>query len=174
MFIESYEVLARGIVHPMFYSQRKGKLDRNAFMPPPRDGGRNVSLYRCRYASEDTCKFHASQLQLGRENKYCGIAVFQASIISDINQKYSGSDISSQVIATPLDEQGRYVNRDKICKHDLGIPFHADLRYEFIVHEGQVNTSLRVYAQQICTLAQYCEDPYPNGQGWKGKPFGLV
>jgi hypothetical protein len=170
LHITMQEVLVRGIVRPLFYNQKKAKLERNAFLPPPKRGRNDVSLYRRRYASEDICKECASNLRL-TDNTYCGLAILLAHHIRDLNQ-LPDLGTTARVDATPLDEKDHHITDRVVCRDEPGKPFHADLIYEYIVHEGQPNTPLRRYAERLCTLAHYFADPNPNEQGWRGPELG--
>ena len=156
----------RGIVRPLFYNQKKSKLERNAFLPPPKRGRNDVSLYRRRYASDDICKQCASNLRLA-DNTYSGLAILRARHILELNQ-IPDLGTTARVDATPLDDQDHHIIDRVACRDEPGKPFHADLIYEYIVHEGQPNTPLRRYAERLCTVACYFEDPYPTERGWKG------
>ncbi|WP_236974826.1 hypothetical protein [Membranihabitans maritimus] len=165
--ISEEENLLRGIVHPMFYSNSKGTVKREAFLPPPER--RDVSLLRRKYAIDDSfCKRHCKSLKIGT-NKYVGIAVFLASHITKINND-EDSTIPIIVKATPLSTTGELIPKDeKVYITTPGLPMHADLLYKIALPtKGEPAIEHRVTATKISKKVNFHLDEGPSSDTWEG------
>lgn len=157
--LEKDEILVRGIVHPLFL--KKNKLSENAFLPPPREGRKDVSVLRHKYTNDDFCKSHAYSLNIG-DHKYCGLGVVLVKSINEVNsvdqfQLDNGEIVSVKVIATPIIEKN--------------LPMHADIVYSHHLQDDEPKTIIRKMARNIVKKAKYIEDPDPDNQKWKGIPI---
>lgn len=164
--IEDDELIVRGIVHPLFYSDSKRTLKEGAFLPPP--GRCDVSVLRRNYTSDNFCKNHASSLEI-TGNTYKGLATFLAKHVNDVRtQTTMTHDVS--IRATPIDNNGNYTEK-KVFQFSLGLPMHADIEYERHIEPGEINTQYRKYARQLAKTARYFPDPTPNLRNWSGEPL---
>lgn len=166
LHIHSEELLVRGIVHPMFYSESKNRLKREAFLPPPTQ--QDVSLLRRRYSPHDTfCKMHCKSIRIG-SNTYCGMATFLAR---HVNENYRENDsVSLSIKATPIDEQNQYVSEEvTVYMESPGLPMHADLLYNIPAPQrGQPSTLHRVIADRFLKNVCFFRDQHPESDNWDG------
>lgn len=132
------EKLIRCIGHEIYYSSSKQRVSSSAFFPP--SGSNEVSLLRLDYTNENRCKLHAKSLKIGNYN-YCGLTLTRATemLISDDNFKYKEGDLAeTNVVATPLDKDSNIRDfSEEIGDSDEGLPFHADLIYNWTAIEGK-------------------------------------
>lgn len=162
--IDNDELLVRGIVTPLFYSESKNALKREAFLPPPNK--RDVSLLRRRYTTDDFCKDHSAGLRISQQ-RYCGLSTFRMQIISDLNN-IPGQNVQVEVVATPINEHGDVILNPPVFVKDGGLPMHADILYPSIIERGAIQTEFREYANKLLRLASFYSDPSPNTPGWQG------
>ena len=159
------EVLIRGVLSPFFYSASKQKLKETIFLPPK--GQMTVSLNRFKYTNANFCKQHAKTINF-QNNTYCGLASIVNKDIDSVNGKQN--DIEVFVQATPINEQGNYVdvNISKIYINSSGLPMHADLTYALHNSDETVEpkTQLRKIASELVKFATYHNDSSPNDALW--------
>ena len=166
--IQAEELLIRGIVHPMFYSNSKGKLKREAFIPPPQK--QDVSILRRLYAPDDSfCKNHCKSIAIG-DSTYCGMATFLSQHVDEVNIGVP-YEIAVSVKATPIDENENYVGDGlEVFLDSLGLPMHADLLYNVPTPpQGQPATLHRVLANKLVKLAVFYLDESPQSDYWDGE-----
>lgn len=164
--IESNELLVRGILHPIFYSNSDNAVRREAFLPPPNKN--DVSLLRRRYTNDDFCKNHASKLVIGT-NTYCGLATFHPYHLDTIYKDLQESDkILVIVKATPIDKEGNYIIKGPVLRNSSGLPMHADMLYDTPIIKGEPQTKHRKFASQLAKICTYFKDPMPESNGWTG------
>jgi hypothetical protein len=162
------ELLVRAIGSFLFYSTSDNKLKREAFLPPP--DKTDVSLLRRNYTTDDFCKKQGMSLKM-HGYQYCGLAIFYSYQIDEINADHQVV-VKPVVHGTPIDENGNYVENPPVYTSSLGLPMHADLVYPVPAIKGQVNTSYRIFAQQMIKKAIFLSDPYPTEDGsWRGTPL---
>lgn len=164
--LSNSELLIRGIQHPMFYSNSKNEVKREAFLPPPER--RDVSILRREFALNDSsCKAHCKAVKFPN-NFYCGMATFLNSHISEIN---SLPDIKTfvEVKGTPINEQGEYITTLPIFTNTPGLPMHADILYDIPTIKGEPNTEHRIYANKLAKKVKYLHDPTPTENNWRGE-----
>ena len=154
------ELMVRAIVHPLFYSNSKSQVKREAFLPPP--GKNDVSLLRKKYTTDDFCKKHGNSLQI-RENTYCGLVVFVASCVALTNQV---QELQAALKATPIDENNRHIRGRTVFANENGLPMHADLMYEQNIEKGEVQTKFRSYANELLKFSRYFHDSHPESDFW--------
>jgi hypothetical protein len=159
------ELLVRGIVHPLFYSNSDDALKREAFLPPPNKN--DVSLLRHRYTNDDFCKKHSKSLKIG-DNKYCGLATFLHFHIFNLN-KLEDIEITAEIKATPIDCKNNYRTDTPIFIDDLGLPMHADLLYASPIIKGEPQTKHRKYAQKLSKIAYFIKDVNPLSEKWENE-----
>ncbi len=159
------ELLVRGIGHFIFYSINDKKLKREAFLPPPDKA--DVSLLRRNYTTDDFCKNHGMKLQMTGYN-YCGLATFFCCQVNEINAD-SLITIKPILKGSPIDQYEKYIELPPVFTSTPGLPMHADLIYPYPAVKGKVNTSYRLFAQQMIKKANFHEDPNPGLNGkWLG------
>lgn len=159
------ELLVRGIVHPLFYSNSDDALKREAFLPP--SNKKDVSLLRHCYTNDDFCKKHSKSLKIG-SNEYCGLATFLHLHIFDLN-KLEEIEITTIIKASPIDNDNNYRTDSPIYIDDLGLPMHADLLYEYPILKGEPQTKHRKYAQKLAKLAYFIKDKNPSTVKWENE-----
>jgi hypothetical protein len=148
------EIIVRGVFHPFFYSVSKGKLKREAFLPPPDKN--DVSVLRHDFTEDDFCKDHCKSLNMGPEQTFCGLATFCAYHIEETNQRQK---TNVELSPTPMP----------------GLPMHASILYEEPINKAGVpNTAFREYANKLKKRANYFNDPDYSSQGWKGNILGWI
>ncbi len=158
------ELLVRGIITPLFYSQSKNVLKREAFLPPP--DKQDVSLLRRFYSDDNFCKNHAAALVVNQQ-EYCGLATFYSHHVADLNKLFV-QDVRAEIRASPIDNAGNYVTDKRVFQNDSGLPMHADLIYPSPIKKGEVQTKYREYASKLVKIANYFKDPNPKIAGWEG------
>jgi hypothetical protein len=165
--IAGAETLIRGIVHPYFYSESKGKLKPEAFLPPP--AKRDVSVLRLNYADAPFCKQHCKDLRMGRGGLYVGMAALLAEAVDEAAQlpAVAGAVV---VEATPLNEHKQLVAATaEVTTADAGLPMHADILYSQPVEKGVPNQGAHMAARYLMSKARYYRDPAPTEDGWRGE-----
>ncbi len=160
--ISKNELLIRGVLHPIFYSNSKNKLKREAFLPPPNK--EDVSILRHKYTDDHFCKSHSKALKIGESN-YCGIATFINNHINILNDDLSLS-IKANTKASPIDENNNYRIDNPIYKTDSGLPMHADLIYAEKLIKGEPNTKHREYAEKLSKIAYFIKDEDVENNKW--------
>lgn len=161
------ELLIRGIVHPMFYSNSKNNLKREAFLPPLLST--DVSLLRLQFTDATFCKKHSKTLRLPN-NSYCGLAAVVAAQVEKINIDKACEPVEAAIIGSPMDKQREYYHRLRLAyTWDAGLPMHADLRYNVMQEKGVPNTRLRKFAEEILKVSVYYSDPNPSELNWNGQ-----
>lgn len=166
LHIHAEELLVRGIVHPMFYSNSKARLKREAFLPPPTK--QDVSLLRREFSPHDTfCKNHCKSIKVGNSS-YCGMATFLARHVDETNR--DNDNVSLAVKATPIDEHGQYVEEGlEVFSESPGLPMHADLLYSVPAPiQGQPSTIHRMMADRLLKIACFFLDESPDSDNWEG------
>jgi len=170
--IDTKELLIRGIVHPMFYSNSDMTIKREAFLPPPNQ--KDVSLLRHSYTNDNFCKKRISKLKLGN-NVYCGMATFHMFHINEIKNIIPINErIDVEVNGTPLDANDKYIDSPPVYTNMPGTPMHADLVYEFPIVKGQPQTKHRKYASLLAKISNYFNDPTPESSVWLGEKLKWV
>jgi hypothetical protein len=166
------ELLIRGIVHPMYYSNSNQAIKREAFLPP--SNSCDVSLLRRLYTNDDFCKERFAKLKLG-DSIYCGIATFFMFHVEEIkNTIVVAERVEVTVKGTPLDDKGNYITTPPVYKKNPGTPMHADLVYESPILKGQPNTKHRKFASKLAKKANYFSDPYPMSSRWQGEKLKWI
>ncbi len=164
--LESNELLVRGIFHPIFYSNSKGAVRREAFLPAPERA--DVSLLRHKYTNDNFCKNHSISLKIG-DNEYCGMATFQVLHVATIVKETSQTEkIDVEIKGTPIDEYQNYIYTPPVFIDAPGLPMHADMIYETPMIKGVPQTKHRQFASKLAKISNYFEDPYPKNSGWRG------
>lgn len=165
LVIADEEVLVRGVLSPLFYSERKKQIRETLFLPPK--GQITVSLNRFRYTTASFCKQHAKTINLP-DDTYCGLASIINKDINFANAKVNG--IQGFVKATPMSENKEYLDMNivKAYVDSEGLPMHADLTYYIDEFDTSVEpkTRLRKIASEIVKLATYYHDSAPEEQEW--------
>lgn len=121
---------------------------------------------RHKYTSDDFCKKHSKSLKISG-NQYCGLATFYHYNVKEVNLHLPEHD-HVQVLGTPIDENGNYVQLLTVFVNAKGLPMHADMVYNKPITKGEVSTSYRMYASKLLQLAKYYSDPYPDSDYWQG------
>ena len=166
--VSDNELLVRGIVHPMYYSNTKKCVKREAFLPPPNKT--DVSLLRHRYTNDNFCKFHFSKLKIS-DSQYCGIATFYNYHIAEIYKCLDDIDkIEVHIKGTPINEINQYIEHPPVYKKAKGLPMHADMVYEIPIVKGEPNTKHRKFANHLAKISKYFNDPTPETHfSWSGE-----
>ena len=135
------ERLVRCIGHDLYYSRKHGRVTSTAYLPPP--GSNEVSLLRSRYATADQCKQHAKSIRKGNYT-YIGLALTAAQDIRSARKHFDtmpvypdGKAVELLIRASPLDENLNPRTSRPVRSTDRGLPFHADLIYNFIPVVGK-------------------------------------
>lgn len=153
--ISDNEMIVRGIVHPLFYSKSKNKLDDKAFLPPPNRN--DVSVLRHEYTNTNYCKNHIKENVKIKNSQYCGLAVIQAKYIKEVNIAneilINGERLMVTIKATPM----------------INLEMHSDILYSHNVVDGEPNTLIRKLARAIREKAKYLHDPNPEEFEWNGE-----
>ncbi|HEY1018438.1 MAG TPA: hypothetical protein VGE25_05540 [Sediminibacterium sp.] len=161
------ELLVRGILHPMFYSNSNKTVKREAFLPP--SNRQDVSLLRHGYSTDNFCKIHASSLVI-KDNQYCGLATFCAFHPKEVFDSIIPAErIKVEIKGTPIDENGVYISTPPVYKKSRGLPMHADMLYETPLVKGAPQTKHRQFANKLAKVSNYFHDPKPNSQKWSGE-----
>lgn len=163
--VDSEELLVRGILHPMFCSNSKNKLKREAFLPPPER--RDVSLLRFLYTDDDFCKQHSKSLTIPN-NIYKGLATFKTVHVYNAVTA-AKAEIEAHVKGTPIDINDNYIVSKPVYVGDPGLPMHADLLYSQALIKGEPNTNHRLIANELLKVALYYPDPSPETIPWTGE-----
>jgi len=167
--VDGDEILIRGIVTPLFYSNSGRRLKREAFLPPPNKN--DVSLLRLKFTTYNFCKRHSKSLNITSQT-YCGLACFIANQIQAIIG--SGNyPFTVTVHGTPLNENMQIIPEENEVQHDdpRGLPMHADMLYSAALTKGEVQTQHRKFADELLKLAVYLHDPSPQEDKWSGQIY---
>lgn len=164
--IDNDETLLRCIVHPMFYSESKGTMKREVFLPPP--DRRDVSLLRRDFTKDDSfCKNHCKSIKIGG-SEYVGIAVFLARHVQQINDSEQ-TTISIELIATPLNPNKEMIpEQEEIFMNTSGLPMHADMIYERPLKKGIPATEHQIVASMLLKKATFYIDKFIESSTWNG------
>lgn len=106
-------------------------------MPPPESN--EVSLLRLNYSNESKCKSHAKSI-LKENYQYCGLSLTIAKelIVNSDDYLYSdGSRATTNIVPSPLDSNNQLRTDSEISIEDEGLPFHADLVFNWTPTKGQ-------------------------------------
>ena len=153
------ELCLRCIFHPLHYS--KGKLKREALLPPPNQGRNDVSFLRQLYMSVECCIQHGRKTDMGGLQTFCAVASLTRNDVLNTNLWAETLDSSGKKNGTFADiyyapmHAGEYVDTTKdIYLDDLNcdLPAHADLRYDSPLEAGTVQTRLRQYASHLVKM----------------------
>lgn len=172
--VDDSEVLVRCIGHFLYYSNSKKKIKRTAYLPPP--GSNEVSVLRLNYASETKCKQHAKSIKKN-SYEYCGLSASLCSKIKDIVKDKIDPDLQLKepslaiikIKASPLNENFHKRNEDKIYTSDKGLPFHADIIYNWTAQQGKpAPTIINKIAQALTKNppTSYHKDICINDENW--------
>jgi hypothetical protein len=156
--------LVRAIVHPLYYSNTKNSLKREAFLPPANEV--EVSLLRLYYTNANFCKNHSAKLNINNQ-QYCGLSTLNLTQIETLNNDVT-LNTNVQLKGTPLDENNNYRIQPPIFTIDSGLPMHAGLIYNTPLSPGTVQTNYRQFASKLAKMATYFGDPSPKVKNWKG------
>jgi hypothetical protein len=96
------------------------------------------------------------------------MATFHNFHILRLNNDGGELDAKSEVVASPIDNEGKYIASPPVFAYSSGLPMHADLLYEKPFTKGEVQTSYRKYASKLAKLANYYADPNPTSADWQG------
>ncbi|CAD5270648.1 MULTISPECIES: hypothetical protein [unclassified Imperialibacter] len=160
----SDEIVTRAILHPLFYSDSKRKLKREAFLPPP--GRKDVSVLRLKFTSDHSCKRHARSLSY-KGQTYRGLATLLVDVLSRINELVN-SVVKVSIIGSALDSKGNSISGKKVYSNSPGLPMHADILYSEPVAVGKVQTEHRLIADCMVKNSNFFLDPNPDMAAWQG------
>ncbi|MEX0968512.1 MAG: hypothetical protein WD077_14870 [Bacteroidia bacterium] len=177
--IDSEEILVRAILHPLFCSRSKNTLNSNAFSPPPRKGRSDVSVIRLKYCTPTKCKKVGKELAEKLSNQsYFGLATVVVSVLNDAydyavnaTQDSKEQPIGIKAVFTPLDIKRKLRLDRPVRISDAGLPFHADIVYDFCPIEGQ---PLPVFVKIMIDFlikpsnSRLYKDPSPDLNIWEG------
>ena len=173
--VEDEEIIVRGLLDPLFWSHRKKRFKKEAFMPPPNRP--DVSVLRLLYADDNLCKCHAASLIIPNQS-YVGLAVVLPQDIRRINGTIPENDIKVEVICTPIDESKSIVSEEvPVYSDDKGLPMHADIAYSEINNKGEESEigspreKIGQISMEICRSAVGQNDPNPSSDKWEGTPL---
>lgn len=170
--VDDTEICIRCILTPLFFSERKKKLRREAFLPPA--GRRDVSLLRLRYTDLTRCKHHAKSLRI-KENSYSGLASIMKADVADAynDESVIGREtFSVDVVYSPMSEDGNYMSTEvDVYSDDKGLPMHADLMYASEAAPNEIQTQMRKFANVLKGKARFQEDEDPDNPEWTGGDF---
>lgn len=165
--IDENEIIVRCTLHPFHYSRSKKKVKPEAFTPPPHRN--DVSTLRLSYTNPDFCKKQGKSIIFG-ENKYLGLTIFVASIITAISEKLENPDqIHVSLVASPLDTHGQIVNNQDVFTTDEGLPMHADIIYGYTPEKGvPLPIYVKKFAKELSNNSIVFVDPLPDEENWLG------
>jgi len=168
--INDNELFVRAILHPLFYSVRRGKLHLTVVLPPP--GKKDVSVLRHDYTDDNFCKSHAKSLDI-KQQEYCGLGLFKNSHVIQFSNQTEGVNV--EVVATPLDKHKTLREDRPILRTDRGLPMHADLLYDLPPPKAnEPNSPYILFAGKLLKKLQYVSDPDPVNELWVGKELVYV
>lgn len=160
------EICVRCVLHPLMYSESKGKLNDPVFQP--KWGEYDASLLRLRYCTKEFCHKHGEQLKVEGQ-AYVGLAFITSKQVEEVNKwaaseeslkKYDGENAEingteAHVAYAPMNK-GKYVDLclDVYTEGEIDLPMHADLRYKAAL-EKDVKTRVRAFARQLMKKAQF-------------------
>lgn len=168
--LERDEIVTRAILHPLFYSDSKHKLKREAFLPPP--GRNDVSVLRLKYTSADYCKKHAKSLSY-KGQSYRGLATLLVDVMSKVNDVVN-SVVKVSIVGSALNSKGEPVFGKRIYSNSPGLPMHADLLYSEPVVVGRVQTEHRLIADWMAKNSNFFLDPNPEAAVWQGSKLSYT
>ena len=158
--IDSDEECVRCVLHPLMFSASRHKLKREA-MPPPR-GSNKVSLLRLAYTKEGLpfCIRHGKSLSIDGHT-FVGLALITPRMVDDCSKSIlKPHELSAVVVYAPM-HHGEYVDVSVgIDTQDpnVDLPMHADMTYFNVIQkEGEVNTILRMFANELVKRAAFIE-----------------
>lgn len=169
--ISSDEQLVRCIGYDLYFSRSKNRLSSTCFFPPA--GSNEISILRLLYSDFTKCKKHAKSI-LKNNYKYCGLSSTKAQDL-EINcdeYKYKdGSRATTKLSATPLDsdKSHRDIDKDIIYDTDDGLPYHADLIYNWTPTKGKrAPTVIKRIATKLSKRppTTFHEDINPDEDEW--------
>ncbi|MEE3484119.1 MAG: hypothetical protein VZQ98_07355 [Bacteroidales bacterium] len=150
------EPCLRYIFHPL-HIDSKGKIKREALLPPAHKSRNDVSLMRQNYMSIDKCIAHGKNTNMGSQQSFIAIASITLGDVLENNQWAATSSAttppngtSAMIYYAPM-SNGEYVNiEEDVYSEDpkIEFPAHADMRYDSNL-EGSVQTRMRQYASQL-------------------------
>ena len=150
--IDDEEPCIRCVMHPLMYSESKGKLKREAVLPP--SNTTDVSLLRLNYTNIDFCIKHGNKLGNDRSN-FSALGKITLSDVKEQNAIAGGhgslcEGIKADIVYGPMNEGEYVLDRDVYVEDpSVELPMHADLRYNHIITEGTVQTKMRKYASEL-------------------------
>ncbi len=154
--LDPEEECVRCVLHPLMYSQSKGRLNRTAFLPPP--GGNKVSLLRLAYTTGgyDFCIKHGRSLII-KDNTFVGLASISPKMVKECSDSVLKShSLGAEILYAPM-HQGQYIDSDvdiDTTNSDIDLPMHADLVYVKIA-QGEVQTTIRKFAHELSKKARF-------------------
>ena len=150
------EPCLRCIFSPL-HIDSKGKIKREALLPPPRKNRNDVSLLRQNYMSLDKCIVHGKRTNMGEGQFFMAIAAITLNDVIENNQwalTSSNNSIpngtSAMIYYAPM-TNGEYVSMEvDVYSEDseIELPAHADMRYDSNLDEI-VQTRMRQYASRL-------------------------
>jgi hypothetical protein len=154
--IDDSEIIVRGVVSPMFISEKRKKVKHQAFLAGY--GSNEVSVLRRQFTTDTFCKVHCMKINMGGENKYKGVVTFLSKHVEEsLLAAETGDDIklsASPIIARPM------------------LPMHADILFPSKTIKGEANSDYRAFATKLAATSQLYLDPSPNITGpWTGEPL---
>lgn len=170
--VEDEEIIVRGLVAPLLWSQNKKRFKKEAFMPPPNSN--DVSVLRLSYTDDNFCKRHASSLQIPN-NVYVGLAVVLPKYIRNVNKSIPNNEVEVNVVSTPIDEENKVVPLDVVVyTNDKGLPMHADILYSEANKKEEIGNPREKIGQISMAISKSAKgenDPDPDSDTWKGTPL---
>ncbi|MBO6828735.1 MAG: hypothetical protein JJ876_04155 [Muricauda sp.] len=173
--IDDEEKIVRCIGHEIFFSKRLNRITSPAFLPPK--GSNEVSVLRLNYSNETKCKAHGKSLKIGNYN-YCGLSRTLAKHLILKETEYmidENTPAETTLIASPLDEELQLREDIKdITDEDPGLPFHADLVYNWTPEEGKTAPSaIKRIAKKLAKNppTDFFQDTDIENEEWIGDPL---
>lgn len=174
--IEDSEECIRCVYNPIMIDSRH-KLKREAFLPP-RDK-KDVSLLRLIYTNLDFCLQHGSRIRMNGQS-FCALASVTSNVVHGLNQMdtsnlFPGSSTDKKTIATikygPIADNAYVDDSIDVYTDDskIELPMHADLLYNDCLHNGEVRTRLRFYANELIKRVKYAINENVHNQPWEGE-----
>ena len=160
------EICARCVLHPLMFSESKGKLKDPAFQP--KWGEHDASMLRLKYCTKEFCHQHGEHLMVDGQT-YVGLAFITPKQVEEVNEwavseyslkKYDGeryevNGTEAHVIYAPMNN-GKYVDVDidVFTEGEIDLPMHVDLRYK-VALDDDVRTRFRDFARQLMKKAKF-------------------
>jgi hypothetical protein len=120
-------------------------------------------------AKKDGLELAASKTRSNTIPQFKGLAVINSAMLSEINN--SGIGVTAQIKASPMNKDGEYIAEGtEVYRCDRGKPYHADLIFSEKTNDGEPNTKIRSYCNEILKKVSaknlFFQDEHPTNKKW--------